>query len=153
MALKLGIHTYQILTNDDEVRIPSISSILLAVRYAPWPIDKNLPKLPVPIQPQLWPSEPQQKLGHHWRLSFRWLRIPATVHLNPSLKKVKIWRKTNYNNNKLFFVNTSNAHWVENADNHLKEEYKEENHKIEGAVVSESKIKKLNIIDIITVFP
>ena len=32
MALKLGIQTYQILTNDDEVCIPSLSSILLAVQ-------------------------------------------------------------------------------------------------------------------------
>ena len=33
MALKLGIQTYQILTNDDEVCIPNISStILLAVK-------------------------------------------------------------------------------------------------------------------------
>ena len=32
MALKLGIQTYQILTNDDEVCIPSLSSILLAVK-------------------------------------------------------------------------------------------------------------------------
>ena len=31
MALKLGIQTYQILTSDDEVCIPSLSSILLAV--------------------------------------------------------------------------------------------------------------------------
>ena len=31
MALKLGIQTYQILANDDEVCIPSHSSILLAV--------------------------------------------------------------------------------------------------------------------------
>ena len=31
MALKLGIQTYQILINDDEVCIPSLSSILLAV--------------------------------------------------------------------------------------------------------------------------
>ena len=31
MALKLGIQTYQILKNDDEVCIPSLSSILLAV--------------------------------------------------------------------------------------------------------------------------
>ena len=31
LALKLGILTYQILTNDDEVCIPSLSSILLAV--------------------------------------------------------------------------------------------------------------------------
>ena len=31
MAVKLGIQTYQILTNDDEVCIPSLSSILLAV--------------------------------------------------------------------------------------------------------------------------
>ena len=31
LALKLGIQTYQILTNDDEVCIPSLSSILLAV--------------------------------------------------------------------------------------------------------------------------
>ena len=31
MALKLGIQTYQILTNDDEVCISSLSSILLAV--------------------------------------------------------------------------------------------------------------------------
>ena len=29
--LNLGIQTYQILTNDDEVSIPSLSSILLAV--------------------------------------------------------------------------------------------------------------------------
>ena len=31
LALKLGIQTYQIFTNDDEVCIPSLSSILLAV--------------------------------------------------------------------------------------------------------------------------
>ena len=31
LALKLGIQTYQILTIDDEVCIPSLSSILLAV--------------------------------------------------------------------------------------------------------------------------
>ena len=31
MALKLGIQTYQILTNEDEVCIPSLSSILLDV--------------------------------------------------------------------------------------------------------------------------
>ena len=31
LALKLGIQTYQILTNDDEACIPSLSSILLAV--------------------------------------------------------------------------------------------------------------------------
>ena len=31
LALKLGIQTYQILRNDDEVCIPSLSSILLAV--------------------------------------------------------------------------------------------------------------------------
>jgi hypothetical protein len=29
---KLGIQTYQIVTNDDEVYIPSLSSILLAVQ-------------------------------------------------------------------------------------------------------------------------
>jgi hypothetical protein len=31
LALKLGIQTYQILTNGDEVFIPSLSGILLAV--------------------------------------------------------------------------------------------------------------------------
>ena len=31
LALNLGIETYQILTNDDEVCIPSLSSILIAV--------------------------------------------------------------------------------------------------------------------------
>jgi hypothetical protein len=31
MALNSGIQTYQILTNDDEVCIPSLSSILLAL--------------------------------------------------------------------------------------------------------------------------
>ena len=31
LALNLGIQTYQILTNDDEVCIPSLSSILIAV--------------------------------------------------------------------------------------------------------------------------
>ena len=31
MALELGIQTYQILTNDDEVCIPCLSSIILAV--------------------------------------------------------------------------------------------------------------------------
>ena len=31
MALKLEIQTYQILTNDDEVCIPSLSSILLVL--------------------------------------------------------------------------------------------------------------------------
>ena len=36
LALKLEIQTYQILTNDDEVCIPSLSSILLAVwSYCP----------------------------------------------------------------------------------------------------------------------
>jgi hypothetical protein len=30
-VLKLGIQTYQILTNDDEVCVPSLSSIFLAV--------------------------------------------------------------------------------------------------------------------------
>ena len=33
LALKLGIQTYQILTNDDEVCIPSLSSIFLGVFY------------------------------------------------------------------------------------------------------------------------
>ena len=32
-ALKVGIQTYQILTNDDEVCIPSLSVILLAVQH------------------------------------------------------------------------------------------------------------------------
>ena len=32
LALNSGIQTYQILTNDDEVCIPSLSSILLAVQ-------------------------------------------------------------------------------------------------------------------------
>ena len=37
MALNSGIQTYQILTNDDEVCIPSLSSILLAVcTYYTW---------------------------------------------------------------------------------------------------------------------
>ena len=31
LALNSGIQTYQILTNDDEVCIPSLSSILIAV--------------------------------------------------------------------------------------------------------------------------
>ena len=31
LTLKLGLQTYQILTNDGEVCIPSLSSILLAV--------------------------------------------------------------------------------------------------------------------------
>ena len=35
LALKLGIQTYQILANDDEVCIPSLSSILLAVIIPP----------------------------------------------------------------------------------------------------------------------
>ena len=34
MALKLGIQTYQVLTNNDEVCIQSLSIILLAVRVA-----------------------------------------------------------------------------------------------------------------------
>jgi hypothetical protein len=33
LALKLGIQTFQILTNNDEVCIPSLSSIFLAVIY------------------------------------------------------------------------------------------------------------------------
>ena len=33
MALKLGIETYQILINDDEVCIPRLSNILLAVNF------------------------------------------------------------------------------------------------------------------------
>ena len=36
-ALKLGIQTYQILTNDDEVCIPRLSSILLASCNRAWP--------------------------------------------------------------------------------------------------------------------
>ena len=36
MALNAGIQTYQILTNDDEVCIPSLSNILLAVFLIPW---------------------------------------------------------------------------------------------------------------------
>ena len=32
LALKLGIQTYQILTNHDEVCVPSLSSIFLAVK-------------------------------------------------------------------------------------------------------------------------
>ena len=32
LALKLGIQTYQILPKDDEVCIPSLSNILLAVQ-------------------------------------------------------------------------------------------------------------------------
>ena len=36
LALKLGIQTYQILANDDEVCIPSLSSVLLAVKNV-WP--------------------------------------------------------------------------------------------------------------------
>ena len=32
LALNSGIKTYQILTNDDKVCIPSLSSIILAVR-------------------------------------------------------------------------------------------------------------------------
>ena len=32
LALNSGIQTYQILTNDDEVCIPSLSSILLAIQ-------------------------------------------------------------------------------------------------------------------------
>ena len=34
MALKLGKQTYQILTNNDEFCIPSLSSILLAVKVS-----------------------------------------------------------------------------------------------------------------------
>ena len=33
LALKLGIQAYQILTNDDEVCVPILSSILLAVLH------------------------------------------------------------------------------------------------------------------------
>ena len=33
LALKLGIQTYQILKNDDEVCIPSLSSIFLALLH------------------------------------------------------------------------------------------------------------------------
>ena len=33
LALELGIQTYQILPNDDEVCIPSLSSIFLAVKH------------------------------------------------------------------------------------------------------------------------
>ena len=35
LALNSGIRNYQILTNDDEVFIPSLSSILLAVNPSP----------------------------------------------------------------------------------------------------------------------
>ena len=42
MALNSRIQTYQILTNDDEVCIPSISSILIAV--------SNLGKFPAKIK-------------------------------------------------------------------------------------------------------
>ena len=37
MALNSGLQTYQILTNNDEVCIPSLSRILLAVRLFPFP--------------------------------------------------------------------------------------------------------------------
>ena len=47
LALKLGIQTYQILTNDDEVCIPSLSSILLAVSIQSVPIRR-------PCQSQTW---------------------------------------------------------------------------------------------------
>ena len=33
--------------------IPESRVVEVVVRYAPWPIDTNLPKLPVQIQPQL----------------------------------------------------------------------------------------------------
>ena len=65
MALILGIQTYQILTKDDEVCIPSLSSVLLAVNnvslgnirvlfeliewiysYIPWVIGSYLELLP-----------------------------------------------------------------------------------------------------------
>ena len=36
MALNSGIQTYQILTNDDEICIPSLSSILIAVSFGIW---------------------------------------------------------------------------------------------------------------------
>ena len=68
---------------------------------------------------------------------------PSHSPLEPIPKKIKNFKQKMYNN-KLFLKNTSNAHWVENADNHLKEEYKEENHKIEGAVVSEKIMGKKN---------
>ena len=40
-ALNLGIQTYQILTNDDEVCIPRLSSILLAVQTHSLAFDFN----------------------------------------------------------------------------------------------------------------
>ena len=38
LALNSGIQTYQILTNDDEAFIPSLSSILLAVCHVERPV-------------------------------------------------------------------------------------------------------------------
>ena len=46
MALNSGIQTYQILTNDDEVGIPSLSSIILAVNWDCTLFDKS-PKLKI----------------------------------------------------------------------------------------------------------
>ena len=48
LALKLEIQTYQILTNDDEVCIPSLSSILLAVIYV------FFRQTPCPKRPNQW---------------------------------------------------------------------------------------------------
>ena len=67
---------------------------------------------------------------------------PSHSPLEPIPKKSKYWKQKEYITLNFFF--TSNAHWVENADNHLKEEYKEENHKIEGAVVSEKNMGEKN---------
>ena len=41
LALKLGIQTYQILTNDDEVCVLSLSSILLAAIVSLLPYQVN----------------------------------------------------------------------------------------------------------------
>ena len=42
LALKWGIQTYQILTNDDEVCIPSLSSILLAVLQVTYYVGESI---------------------------------------------------------------------------------------------------------------
>ena len=58
LALKVGIETYQILTSDDELFIPSLSSIFLAVqeiwlRYSSYPLTRALHKMLLPVKHQV----------------------------------------------------------------------------------------------------
>ena len=70
MALNLGIQTYQILTIDDEVCIPSLSSILLAVNFN-WECVNFLGSASN-LSPRRQMFQPKSLYVHK---SFLWIRI------------------------------------------------------------------------------